>query len=80
MPGLSGLYDRPYIHQGGNGVAGLVPKLKKSLRFELLDVERGKYIKIIATIFPRDVDTFQVLIEKCWARRESGLEEGAVAH
>ena len=50
----------------------LIALLRESPRVDLVDVERGKYFRIIATVIAHGVDVGKVLIEKGWARAYEG--------
>ena len=50
----------------------LIALLQESPRIDLVDVERGKYFRIIATVIAHGVDVGKVLIEKGWARPYEG--------
>ena len=50
----------------------LIALLRESPRVDLVDVERGKYFRIIATVIAHGVDVGKVLIEKGWARPYEG--------
>ena len=50
----------------------LTALLRESPRVDLVDVERGKYFRIIATVIAHGVDVGKVLIEKGWVRPYDG--------
>lgn len=50
----------------------LVAMLKGAPRIDLVDVERGKYFRIIATVIAHGLDVGKMMIEKGWARPYEG--------
>ena len=55
----------------------LIALLRESPRIDLVDVERGKYFRIFATVIAHGVDIGKVLIDKGWAKPyQGGKREG----
>ena len=50
----------------------LIALLRESPRVDLVDVGRGKYFRIVATVIAHGVDVGKVMIDKGWARPYGG--------